>query len=193
MYLPPAIRALVRLAGPRRRVLALAAFTFASLSAGLLAAACAPRGPAPIAYDADACDYCRMTISDRRFGAEIVTNKGRTLTFDSIECLADYVAANEARGIVRSVWVSDYAHPGTLVPAEGARFLRARGPAGSPMGKGLLAVVAEGDVTAMRARTGSEPLGWRDVVAIAAREGHGAGQPTGVAEAASHTPATDAR
>lgn len=185
MRLPPAIRTLVRLAGPRRRVLALAAF--------LLAAACGPRGPVPIAYDADTCDYCRMTISDPRFGAEIVTTKGRTLTFDSIECLADYVAANEARGVVGSVWVSDYAHPGTLVPAERARFLRARGPAGSPMGKGLLAVVADDDVTAIRARTGSEPLGWRDVVAIAAREGHGAGQSAGVAEAASHTPATDAR
>ena len=33
--------------------------------------------PLPIRYGQDNCDFCKMTISDHRFGAEIVTKKGK--------------------------------------------------------------------------------------------------------------------
>lgn len=64
---------------------------------------CAYAKPEPIAYDVDACAYCRMQISDPRFGAALVTAKSRTLKFDSIDCLvAYYRQAAAAHDVERS-------------------------------------------------------------------------------------------
>jgi copper chaperone NosL len=136
------------------------------------AAACARGGPEPIPYGAADCRYCLMRISDRRYGVEIVTGKGKVLFFDSIECAAAYVASmsespNEST-VDRHLWVNDFTHPGVLVPVEHARFLRATA-ASSPMGRGLLAVATIHDTAAVRARMGGTWLAWHEVVAEARR------------------------
>ncbi|WP_410968639.1 hypothetical protein, partial [Salmonella sp. SAL4443] len=38
--------------------------------------ACARPAPGTIVYDADACDWCRMTISDPSYAAQLVTRTG---------------------------------------------------------------------------------------------------------------------
>ena len=130
----------------------------ARYAGALLLAACAAAGPRPIAYDRDACAFCRMTVSDPRYGAELVSAHGKVYTFDSVECLASYYLAN--RAATRSLWVTNADRPGELVPAEKARFHRAaaRAEGGSPMGLGLSASSA-----------GS--LGWDEVLSLVAREG----------------------
>jgi copper chaperone NosL len=139
--------------------------------AAALGIACAPSGPRAIAYDAESCGYCRMTISDPRFGAELVSSTGKTHTFDSIECLASYAAEHaDARGsVARAMWVSDYAHPGTFLPVDSAEFRRLTGPAGSPMGKGLVATRRGAPVSGALASAGPV-LQWMDVLVLARRE-----------------------
>ena len=134
-----------------------------------LLAACA-RGPRPIAYGSDACGYCRMVISDQRYGAELMTAKGKVYTFDSIECLASYSLQRRPTGSADSAWVTDFEHPGTLVPAAAAWYLRAPGPS-SPMGKGLTAFAPDADTAALRRSFGGEPMRWTDVLALVEREG----------------------
>lgn len=119
------------------------------------------RGPQPIAFNADTCDYCRMQISDPRFGGEIVTRKGKVLKFDSIECLVDYARQPAAAAAVGTMWVIDYAHPGTLIPAKTARYLQLR-PGMSPMGRGLASVAPNADVSELRA-AGATERAWSDV------------------------------
>jgi copper chaperone NosL len=147
-----------------------------------LLAACT-RVPQPIQYGRDACDYCRMQISDPRYGAELVTAKGKVHTFDSIECLAAYYLAGDDRATTRSVWVSDFARPGTLVPGETAHYLRAAGPS-SPMGKGLMAFSSTADTAALHRSYGEVPLRWIDVLALVEREGLRQG--AGGGDAAAH-------
>ena len=130
----------------------------------VLASACAPRGPQPIAYDAESCHYCRMTISDPRFGAEVLTSTGRPHVFDSIECLATFVAS-QAPAALRGVWVSDWNHPGTFVAVDSAEFRRLPGPAGSPMGEGWVAT-ARGHAPGGMPNAGAA-LRWADVLASA--------------------------
>ncbi|HEX2778353.1 MAG TPA: nitrous oxide reductase family maturation protein NosD [Gemmatimonadaceae bacterium] len=141
----------------------------AALLALLLLGACVRGGPKAIDYADASCDYCRMVISDPRYGAELVTTTGKVHEFDSIECLASYYAqAREAT--VRSVWVSDFARPGTLISAATATFVRASGPA-SPMGKGLTAFAPGTDsATIERASGGTPTLRWDDVLALVKRE-----------------------
>jgi len=97
-----------------------------------IATACASDRPAAIAYDSDTCTYCHMQISDRRFAGVIVTRRGRSVKFDSIECLREYYAQHASE--VASAWVSDFAHPGVMLLAGGARYVDL-GAGRAPMGR----------------------------------------------------------
>jgi copper chaperone NosL len=139
------------------------------LAAGLVPlAACAPAGPRPVAYGQEPCANCRMTISDRRFGAELVTAKGKLHAFDSIECVAAFALAQTAAP--RGVWVTDYDRPGTLLAADSAEFRRLAGAAGSPMGKGLVAT-RRGQTPRAAGAADAPPMGWDDVLATMRAEG----------------------
>jgi copper chaperone NosL len=125
----------------------------------LALAACEAK-PAPIAYGHDECAYCRMTITDPRFGAELVTRRGRVYKFDSIECLAGFVASGQVpAGDVHSLWVTDFAHPPQLIPAREARYLRSIGLR-SPMGLNLAGFARASDLENARTRYGGAASGW---------------------------------
>jgi copper chaperone NosL len=92
--------------------------------------ACGVPGHA-IAFGLDRCAECRMLVSDKRFGAQIVLDTGKEITFDSIECMYAYLAH------VRSPserWVVTANHAGTLVREGDAEF-RDDGALHPPMGK----------------------------------------------------------
>ena len=134
-------------------------FVVAALS---LAAACGARRPEPIVYGADTCAWCRMQIVDPRFGAELVTVKGRTVKFDSIECLVGYYKQAASAHDVASVWVSDLRHPGTLIDATHARFVDL-GPGKAPMGRGWAAVADSSDAVAIGISDPSAIKRWADL------------------------------
>lgn len=47
--------------------------------------------PEPIRYGKDACHLCKMTLMDKRFGAEILTKKGKVYKFDDLNCLVNFL------------------------------------------------------------------------------------------------------
>jgi copper chaperone NosL len=151
----------------------------AAISSLAVAAACASGGPPVVHYGEENCAECRMTIGDPRFGASVVTTKGKVLKFDSVECAAAYFAAADP-GMIREAWVSDYRNPGTFVRAESAFYLRTTA-VGSPMGSGILAVAAAQEAAALQQEIGGEALPWEAVVAMSgsmpagpgAHDGHG--------------------
>lgn len=158
-------------AGTRRP---LVAWLLAAIALALLLVACSS-GPVPIAYDQDSCDYCRMQISDPRYGGELITRTGKVHKFDSIECLASFYATLQDSASVRSLWVSDYLKPGTLIPARQALYIHHAGP-GSPMGRGLLAMQGSGGAAGAVAPAG-DTLSWSAVVDLVSREGLAPGVP----------------
>src|SRR6185369_6948139 len=95
--------------------------------AAVLLAACGVAGPVPLEWEQAGCTHCHMTLADRRFGAEIVTTKGRALAFDDAGCAAEALAAREL-GLdeVSSVWVIDFTHPDSLISAGSATFVRSK-------------------------------------------------------------------
>ena len=126
--------------------------------------ACSPGRPAPIVYDADACDYCRMQISDKRFGAELLTKKGRTFKFDAVECLVGYYKQAAGANDVASVWVSDFRHPGTMLLADSARFVDL-GEGRAPMGRpGLAAIASASDAAALGIADAAAIKRWKDLL-----------------------------
>lgn len=130
--------------------------------AGLFAAC--SREAVSVRYGKDECAHCKMTMVDQRFGAELITLKGKVLVFDDLTCLFQHQQANSAAGGAEgTVYVIDFAQPGRLIPAESAHYLqddRLR----SPMGSGLAAF---GDTasreSAQRQLHGSRALRWAEL------------------------------
>jgi len=119
-----------------------------ALLAAIALVACGPAKPEPLAYGADQCAYCRMEISDPRFGAELLTRHGRAVKFDSIECLVSFYKQAAPANDVGSVWVSDFQHPGTLIDATQAAFVDL-GAERAPMGRGWAAVATPNDAATL--------------------------------------------
>ncbi len=131
----------------------------AAISLALASVACTPK-PEPIVAGEDRCERCHMTISDRRFAAEVVTEKGRVLKYDSIGCLLHHHAEKPAAD---RVWVVDHFHPETMLPAKDARFLVGSGIAG-PMGPGPIAAGdAEALKTLAKTKSKGEVVDWASV------------------------------
>jgi copper chaperone NosL len=126
----------------------------------LLTAVGCQRAPRPIVAGVDACDYCRMTVSDTRFGGEIQSRTGKIHTFDAVECLASFHLAASDRDDVRAAWVSDF-EGGRLVPADSAVFLR-DGRVNSPMGRSLVAFGPE-HRAGVEERYGGRVMSWSEV------------------------------
>jgi copper chaperone NosL len=97
--------------------------------------ACLTSKPVPIQFGSESCDHCKMTITDRRFGGELVTPKGKIYRFDSLECLKEFESKHASEKF--SVFVMDSTDQGNLISAKDAYFYIAENLR-SPMGKGVL-------------------------------------------------------
>jgi copper chaperone NosL len=90
--------------------------------------------PQPIVFGTDACHYCKMTISDERFGAELVTSKGKVYKFDDTHCLIQYLKENKIKSSdLAGVFLVDFAGKGSLVNAA-TGFLLKSDSLHAPMG-----------------------------------------------------------
>ena len=92
-------------------------------------------GPAGVTWDRDACEHCRMLISDRTFAAQVRDAEGRVHRFDDIGCAALWLDENTASHEPREIWVHEHAGDEWLDARE-AHFVRGRN---SPMGYGYAA------------------------------------------------------
>lgn len=121
------------------------------------------RGPQPIQYGNDNCRFCKMTITDKRYGTEYVTQKGKVFKFDSIECLAKYLEEKSInKEDISAMVVTDFSNPGTLIHVNESYFLQSK-KLPSPMGMYLTAF---GDKVAMEKvmkQKGGKILTWKEV------------------------------
>ena len=140
----------------------------ASVALAAAAAACAPPGPREIVTNTDACDYCRMTISDVRFAGQVITAKGKVHAFDAIDCLASFVIADRTLDDA-DVWVADYNRPGHWVAAEKAQFVRSE-TTRTPMGISIISFAADADPAAIQRDFGGPAIRWADVLELVRRE-----------------------
>ena len=140
-----------------RRPVVLAPLTLAVF---LTACSSAPR---PLVAGTDACDFCRMTVSDVRYGAEVQSRTGRVFTFDAVECMASFYLDASERDEVRGAWVTDF-HTSTFVPADSAFFLEGSSIR-SPMGRSLVAFAPSGSTADVLQQFGGRALRWPDVLA----------------------------
>jgi hypothetical protein len=80
-------------------------------------------------WNKQACDHCRMLLSEPRYAAQVLTEESERLYFDDIGCMASYLVKRSVR--FRHAWV--HAEGGGWVDAQRARY---RTDATTPMGFG---------------------------------------------------------
>ena len=80
--------------------------------------------PEKIAFGKDNCAECKMTIVDPRYGAEIVTHKGKIYKFDDVHCVATFMERRgvEMKDIDHTLFV-DYNNSDELINVKNAEFV----------------------------------------------------------------------
>ena len=91
----------------------------------LLSAACSsgPARPAAVDTRNDACNSCRMAISDRHFAAQIVAPGEEPRFFDDLRCLRDHLAQTPALPPHAVAYVADH-RTGAWVRAARAAYVQ---------------------------------------------------------------------
>ena len=93
--------------------------------------------PQKIEYGTDACSFCKMTIVEKKFAAQIVTKKGRASKYDAIECMLNDIKDKKETSLAH-ILVTDYTRPEKLINATNAVYLISK-QIKSPMGAYLSA------------------------------------------------------
>jgi len=120
--------------------------------------------PEPIAYGKDMCHACKMTLVDPKFGAEILTKKGKIYKFDDMNCLVNfYTSGYEEKDNVQQVLVIDFATQEKLIDVNTAHFVLSEGVR-SPMASGVAAFSSLEGLNSYNTAWKGEQLTWDEVV-----------------------------
>jgi len=107
------------------------------------------------------CSFCRMTISEKRYAAELVDRDGNLFKFDDIGCMLRFVRDRNLEGKAAAHFVVDYEQRDWL-NGERAYYVKSEA-IHSPMGGGLVAFRDRAKAEACAANLGGKVLSFDDL------------------------------
>ena len=121
-------------------------------------------GPEPIRFGKDECFHCKMTLTDKRFGAEIVTQKGKVFKFDDLNCLVGYLHSGAiAPDQIALTLAVDFKKNGSFVDVHQGIFLQNEAIK-SPMRGDVASFSDKKDLEAVKTEVGGgKELSWEEV------------------------------
>ena len=96
--------------------------------------------PEPINFGKDQCTFCKMSISDPKFGAELITDKGRVNKYDALECMINDLNTNNPA--FSKLYAVAYDKPEQLISVDSLVFIISP-EYKSPMGANLASFTKE--------------------------------------------------
>ncbi len=130
---------------------------------GLVNLSCSTE-PEDIKFGTDQCSLCRMNISEHRFGAEIVTKKGKIFKYDAAECMFNALSlGNINYDDAAGFYVIDASNPKQLIDGITASYLISE-KVPSPMGANLSCYSKKTDAEAMQKLNGGELKTWEELL-----------------------------
>jgi len=122
--------------------------------------------PEPINYGHDECDFCRMQITDNRYGCEIVTGRGKVFKFDEVGCMIDYAMVENLVGSTENkFFVTVFSMPETFTDATSAHYVK-NDNYRSPMGLNVMAFERETDADDFLVKNEGLLLNWIEVIEL---------------------------
>ena len=120
-------------------------------------------GPELIKKGTDTCQFCKMTVSDDRFGAEIVTHKGRIFKFDDIHCLATFLKTGAvSAGDIKDIYFTDFCNGHGLINEKNSSLLKSDALK-SPMGGNTAAFSNLDSLKKMQQLFSGTPISWNEL------------------------------
>jgi copper chaperone NosL len=105
-----------------------------------------------------------MTLMDNRFGAEVVSKKGKIFKFDDASCLVNFVQSAElAEDNYAHCLITDFASPEVLIDAKTAFYIssdRLR----TPMAGNVAAFQNNSDAEQFNNEWKGRPLSWEELI-----------------------------
>ncbi|NLR78221.1 nitrous oxide reductase accessory protein NosL [Chitinophaga eiseniae] len=125
----------------------------------VLLTSCGNNGPEPVALHKDACDFCKMSISDGRFMGEVVTRKGRVYKFDDMHCLLNYLSGL-GKEHIGNYYTGNFEKEHELIDATTAWYV-VHASLRSPMGGNIAAFTTKSAADAQASRYGTSAVDWK--------------------------------
>lgn len=102
----------------------------------LITVACSTR-PEPLKVGKDVCSFCKMPVADTKFGAELITSKGRIYKYDDVICMINWLRKDDNNKIIVSrKLIAIYNNNGELIDVENAVMVM-NDKIRSPMNSGI--------------------------------------------------------
>lgn len=119
--------------------------------------------PEPLAFGKDACHACRMTLMDNKFGAEIVTAKGKIYKFDDVNCMLNFYNNGQVSfEDTKDILVVDFSKPAKLIDARNALYVKSESIK-SPMASNVAAFGSNDDLKKTNADWKGIVLSWGEL------------------------------
>lgn len=120
--------------------------------------------PQAIRVGQDNCSFCKMKITDNRFGAEVVTQKHKVYKFDDTHCVMAFIrSGNVTEAATGTVYFTNFNEPHQLIKAGQAYFLQSASLK-SPMNGNIAAFETEAGVVKMLPVFGGNKISWEGML-----------------------------
>lgn len=125
----------------------------------LLALQSCSAGPQPIRYGRESCDFCKMTIMQKKFANEWVTDKGKVYHFDDVHCLLNFRKTDKSNG---TAYINDFTEKKELLTAGDLFFVKSL-ELNAPMGGHFAAFESKASADDFLKNNKGEILSWQEV------------------------------
>jgi len=119
-------------------------------------------GPQPIKIGVDNCSFCKMTISDKRFGGEIITKKGKVYKFDDIHCTLSFYKSDGNTMEIKNSYLVDY-DTHDFIDADKAYLLKSEALR-SPMAGNIAAFSGEKNMKDALEKFKGLQVSWKELI-----------------------------
>lgn len=111
--------------------------TFLSQCTGSLLLVACSTAPQPITVGKDACSFCKMSVVDKRYGAELITKKGKVYKFDDMHCLIAFRKSGSMQDQdLQCMYIVNFDAPHELLVLKDALLFKSE-QLRSPMGSNI--------------------------------------------------------
>ena len=120
--------------------------------------------PQPIKIGTDTCIFCKMTISDNRFGGEILTKKGKMYKFDDIHCLISFKKSDALnKEAINNIYFVNFEDAHNFIEASKAHLFKSD-EFHTPMGGNVAAFDNEQSLNNTAQKFKGAAVSWNDLV-----------------------------
>lgn len=121
-------------------------------------------GPEVITAGKDNCYFCKMTITDEKYDAELVTKKGKVYKFDDIHCLLSFAKTGAVSAAeIKDYYLADFTGQHQLIKASESLLLKG-GDVHGPMNGDVIAFGNRDSLKKIAGELNASEVNWNDLV-----------------------------